>query len=446
MQDNAVILDVRGMRIAVRTDDGDGPVLVDDVSLQLRRGEVIGLIGESGAGKSTIGLASMGYTRRDCYIVGGNIIFGDTDIRAIGMDERRALRGPKIAYIAQSAAASFNPAHTLMEQVCEASVRHGVMSLADARAAAVALFRELDLPNPETIGSRYPHQVSGGQLQRVMAAMAMVAKPDILIFDEPTTALDVTTQVECLAAFRKLIREHGTAALYITHDLAVVAQIADRIMVLRRGKMVEFGESRQILQDPKEEYTRRLVRERVAGHRFVEARGGGRGANPGHRTRQRGLSRKAQSHRRRQPRGAQGDTVAVVGESGSGKSTLARVVTGLLPRNSGDVRFNGASLPPRLQRPAQGSVAAGADDLSDARRRAESAAHAARHDRQAGGVLFQPLARRSAQARPRTASADGSARELHHPQDERTLGRTETARVDRRARSPPSPTSSSATR
>ncbi len=264
-------------------------------------------------------------------------------------DERRALRGPKIAYIAQSAAASFNPAHTLMEQVCEASVRHGVMSLTDARAAAVALFKELDLPSPETIGGRYPHQVSGGQLQRVMAAMAMVAKPDILIFDEPTTALDVTTQVECLAAFRKLIREHGTAALYITHDLAVVAQIADRIMVLRRGKMVEFGESRQILQDPKEEYTRRLVRERVAGHRFVE--GAAAAAAPilaiehvsaDYPGKPKVIDDVSLEVRR-------GDTVAVVGESGSGKSTLARVVTGLLPRNSGDVRFNGASLPPRLQ-------------------------------------------------------------------------------------------------
>ena len=139
-----------------------------------------------------------------------------------------------------------------------------------------------------------------------MAAMAMVAKPDILIFDEPTTALDVTTQVECLAAFRKLIREHGTAALYITHDLAVVAQIADRIMVLRRGKMVEFGDSRQILQQPKEEYTRRLVSERVAGHNFVDANDAGDGPDSGHRPCQRQLSRKAEGHRRRQPRRAQG--------------------------------------------------------------------------------------------------------------------------------------------
>ena len=347
--DQPVILDIRGMRVAVRTDAGEGPVLVDDVSLTLRRGEVIGLIGESGAGKSTIGLAAMGYTRRDCHIVGGAIIFGDKDIRAIGPDERRALRGPKIAYIAQSAAASFNPAHTLMEQVCEAAVRHGVLSRAQARAEAVSLFRQLDLPSPETIGARYPHQVSGGQLQRAMAAMAMVAKPDILIFDEPTTALDVTTQVECLAAFRKLIREHGTAALYITHDLAVVAQIADRIMVLRGGRIVEFGDSRQILLEPGEEYTRRLVRERVASQHFVDANAPSQAPilaidhvsadYPGKPKVIDDVSLEVR----------EGETVAVVGELGSGKSTLARVVTGLLSRVAGDVRFNGTSLPPRLK-------------------------------------------------------------------------------------------------
>src|SRR5271155_221933 len=346
--DDTVVLDVRGMRVAVRTDAGEGPVLVDDVSLQLRRGEGIGLIGESGAGKSTIGLASMGYTRRDCHIGGGNIIFGDTDIRAIPLDERRALRGPKIAYIAQSAAASFNPAHTLMEQVCESSIRHGVLTGAQARAEAISLFKQLDLPSPETIGGGHPHQGSRGRLQGVMAARAMVAKPDILIFDEPTTALDVTTQVECLAAFRKLIREHGTAALYITHDLAVVAQIADRIMVLRRGKMVEFGDSRQILQQPKEEYTRRLVTERVAGHNFVDTSSADstpilsiQNVSANYPGKPNVIGEVSLDVRK-------GDTVAVVGESGSGKSTLARVVMGLRPRSVGDVKFNGVSLPPRL--------------------------------------------------------------------------------------------------
>jgi peptide/nickel transport system ATP-binding protein len=347
--ENPIVLDVRAMRVAVRTDQGEGPVLVDDVSLQLRRGEVIGLIGESGAGKSTIGLASMGYTRRNCFIVGGQILFAGSDLRALTLEGRRALRGLKLSYIAQSAAASFNPAITLMDQVCEAPIRHGVMSKAEAQAEAVRLFRELDLPNPETIGSRYPHQVSGGQLQRVMAAMAMVGRPEIIVFDEPTTALDVTTQVECLASFRKLIREHGSAALYITHDLAVVAQIADRIMVLKRGKMVEFGEASQILQDPQEDYTRRLVRERTAGHKFIDANA--EGAAPvlsvEHVTAD--YSGKPKVIDDVTLEIYRGDTLAVVGESGSGKSTLARVVTGLLPRVSGDIRFNGASLPPRLK-------------------------------------------------------------------------------------------------
>jgi peptide/nickel transport system ATP-binding protein len=344
-----VILQIRDMRVVVKTAMGDGPCLVDDVSLTLKRGEVVGLIGESGAGKSTIGLASMGYTRRDCFITGGTINFAGKDIRQMSADERRALRGPGIAYIAQSAAASFNPAMTLMEQVCEVPIRHKVLSPKEAASEAISLFKQLDLPMPETIGSRYPHQVSGGQLQRIMAAMAMAAKPDILVFDEPTTALDVTTQVECLAAFRKLIREHGTAALYITHDLAVVAQIADRIMVLRRGKMVELGDSRQILQQPREEYTRRLVSERIAVHDFVAEQATDEPAiltidhvSANYPGKPKVLGDVSIELRK-------GDTYAVVGESGSGKSTLARVVMGLLARSSGDVRFNGASLPPRLK-------------------------------------------------------------------------------------------------
>ena len=342
------LLHVAHLRIAARGDRGPGPVLVDDVSFTLRRGEVIGLIGESGAGKSTIGLATLGYTRQGCGITGGRLDFTGRDIRAMTAAERRALRGPGVAYIAQSAAASFNPAMTLFEQVCEIPVRHGLMTAAAARAAAVALFRELDLPDPERFGNRYPHQVSGGQLQRAMAAMAMAARPDIVVFDEPTTALDVTTQVEVLAAFRKLIREHRTAALYITHDLAVVAQIADQIMVLRHGRMMEFGPAAQILHAPREEYTRRLVAERATGATFradaatadapllelVDVRAS-------YRSLRRVIDGVSLSVGR-------GDTVAVVGESGSGKSTLARVIIGLLAREGGDIRFRGASLPPAL--------------------------------------------------------------------------------------------------
>ncbi len=342
------VLQVDCLRVEVRTDRGPGPVLVDNVSFALRRGEVIGLIGESGAGKSTIGLATLGYTRRGCHISGGTLDFDGRDIRQMTAAERRALRGPGVAYVAQSAAASFNPAMTLFEQVCEIPVRHGMMSVQQARTEAVRLFRELELPNPERFGERYPHQVSGGQLQRAMAAMAMAAKPDILVFDEPTTALDVTTQVEVLAAFRKLIREHRTAAIYITHDLAVVAQIADHIMVLRHGKTVEYGTAGQILQSPREEYTRRLVAERVAGHTFRDDLASVEtpilevsNVVASYHSLLRVIDGVSLDVRR-------GDTVAVVGESGSGKSTLARVIIGLLPRQSGDIRFRGDSLPPRL--------------------------------------------------------------------------------------------------
>ena len=342
------ILTVKDLRIQVRTDRGDGPVLVHDVSFTLKRGEVIGLIGESGAGKSTIGLACLGYTRGGCHIVGGSLDLQGRDIRTMSAAERRALRGPGVAYIAQSAAASFNPSMTLMQQVCEIPLRQGIMSGTEARARAITLFRELDLPNPDKFGDRYPHQVSGGQLQRAMAAMAMAAKPDILVFDEPTTALDVTTQVEVLASFRKLIRESGTAAIYITHDLAVVAQIADEIMVLRHGKMVEYGTSVQILQSPREEYTRRLVADRASGHGFLAPEDAGERPVLDVENVVASYSGLVRVINDVSLSVYKGDTVAVVGESGSGKSTLARVVIGLLPRQAGDIRFNGESLSPRL--------------------------------------------------------------------------------------------------
>jgi peptide/nickel transport system ATP-binding protein len=344
------VLDVDQLKIEVRTDAGPGPVLVDNVSLTLRQGEVLGLIGESGAGKSTIGLATMGYSRSGCYITGGKIVFRGKDVRTMTRAERQDLRGHGIAYIAQSAAASFNPALTLYEQICEIALRRGLMSEAEAKSEAIRLFKELELPNPEKFGERYPHQVSGGQLQRAMAAMAMITKPSILVFDEPTTALDVTTQVEVLASFRKLIREHGTAALYITHDLAVVAQIADRIMVLRHGKMIEVGDATQILQEPREEYTRRLVAERTVANQNLPQEATDR-SKPlleiknvvaSYRSLARVINDVTLEINR-------GDTVAVVGESGSGKSTLARVVVGLLPRSSGDVRFHGESLPAALR-------------------------------------------------------------------------------------------------
>ena len=213
----------------LRVESINGTVLVENASLDLKRGEVLGLIGESGAGKSTIGLSSMFYARAGCRITKGAVNIDGVSFGDLSADKRRDLRGRRIAYIAQSAAASFNPAHRIISQVCEMPIIHGLMTKPQARAWALELFKALDLPKPETFGERYPHEVSGGQLQRAMTAMAMSCKPDILVFDEPTTALDVTTQIEVLVLIKKLIRDFNTAALYITHDLAVVAQVADRI-------------------------------------------------------------------------------------------------------------------------------------------------------------------------------------------------------------------------
>src|SRR6056297_2022522 len=190
-------------------------------------------------------------------IVNG-INFDGVELVSASASTKRNLLGRRIAYVAQSAAASFNPAHRLIDQHTEAPVQHGVMSRSESEADGIELYRKLRLPNPEEIGFRYPHQVSGGQLQRAMTAMAMACRPDLIIFDEPTTALDVTTQIEVLAAIRKIVEEFNTAAIYITHDLAVVAQMADRIKVLLRGEEVEESDTRTMLATPSEEYTKSL--------------------------------------------------------------------------------------------------------------------------------------------------------------------------------------------
>ncbi|GAB2178671.1 ABC transporter ATP-binding protein [Dongia sp. agr-C8] len=333
----------------LRIESIHGLVLVDNVSLELKRGEVLGLIGESGAGKSTIGLGAMAYSRGGCRITGGKVEIDGVSIRDLSAEGRREMRGRRIAYIAQSAAASFNPAHKIIDQVIEMPVKHGIMSREEAKAWALELFRALDLPKPETFGQRYPHQVSGGQLQRAMTAMAMSCRPDILVFDEPTTALDVTTQIEVLALIKKLIHEYNTAALYITHDLAVVAQVSDRIMVLRHGKMVELGETKQILGAPNTDYARALVSERKEADHLSQLEAVDESNAVLSVVDAVGVYETFVAVNNVSINVAKGETVAVVGESGSGKSSLARLILGLLPRKSGSVKFNGKELPPALK-------------------------------------------------------------------------------------------------
>ena len=321
--------------------------IVNGVSLHVNRGEVLGLIGESGAGKSTIGIAAMGYTRAGCRIKSGSILFDDNELFGADDETLRQMRGPRISYVAQSAAASFNPAHKLTHQFVETAVQEGIMSLAEAKGRAQELFRRLDLPDPDNIGERYPHQVSGGQLQRCMVAMAMACNPDLIVFDEPTTALDVTTQIEVLSAIKEVIKAYRTAAIYISHDLAVVAQISDRIMVLRHGFEVETGKTRQMIENPKEDYTRELLSVRKS-----------RGETVHHESEETILEVKnvKAAYGNKvivlddvSTKIVRGETVSIVGESGSGKSTLARVITGLLPPIVGEIRFHGDLIQPMLK-------------------------------------------------------------------------------------------------
>lgn len=330
--------------------------LVDHLSFTIQPGEVLALIGESGSGKTTTALALMGYTRRGCTISGGSVRIGDIDVLGMSAAEQRALRGRRMSYIAQSAAASFDPSRTIMDQVVEPTCIHGMMPRAEAEAKAVQLFRELALPNADTIGQRYPHQVSGGQLQRLMAAMALITDPDVVILDEPTTALDVTTQIEVLRAFRRVVRERRATAVYVSHDLAVVAQMADHILVLRGGQMQEVNTTVRILTAPSHEYTRSLlaaarpapraaehckgegellleVRDLSAGYGAVNAQG-------------RPATLILQDINFKLYRG---QAVGVIGESGSGKTTLAWAIAGLLRPCKGSISFNGRELRPDLR-------------------------------------------------------------------------------------------------
>ena len=320
---------------ARQVDQGFAPI-VKGVSFSVARGEILALIGESGSGKSTIALATMGYSRPGCRISRGAVVLDGADVLELDRESVRQLRGRRISYLAQSAAATFNPALTIGEQVTESAVLHRVLTQPEADQRAEDLYRRLDLPDPENLGRRFPHQVSGGQLQRLMAAMALCGGPDLLLLDEPTTALDVTTQIEVLAAFKELIRDQGAAALYVTHDLAVVAQIADRILVLYGGEIKELGDAGQILNHPTHEYTEKLM----AAIRPPPTASAGSGAQPGAQELPVLEARSITAGYGRSLTGKPAVTilrdvdivvkkssvVGVIGESGCGKSTLARVI------------------------------------------------------------------------------------------------------------------------
>ena len=352
MTEAAPFVSVHGLSIGVTAKPGKTGEIVSDISFDLKKGEVLALIGESGSGKTTIALSLMGYVRGGAEIRSGSVTVGDTDLTRLSKNELNALRGDRVAYVAQSAAAAFNPAFRIITQVVESAMIHGTMTAEEARRKARALFREFALPDPDNIGNRYPHEVSGGQLQRMIAAMALINDPDLIILDEPTTALDVTTQIEVLREFKRAVKQRNATAVYVSHDLAVVAQMADRIVVLKDGRIQEQHTTRQVLTEPESPYTGELLaaaepQKRVGRPTPADGRGWFRieGIEGGYGR----VNSEGEPHvkvlRDIDFTIGNGEAVGVIGESGSGKSTLAQVIAGTLPASSGRLSIGGEALP-----------------------------------------------------------------------------------------------------
>ncbi|MGO2235040.1 MAG: ABC transporter ATP-binding protein [Marinomonas sp.] len=341
------LVKVSGLRVAVRSGGADIPI-VHGADFSLKKGEVLALIGESGSGKTTIALSLMGYARSGCHIVGGSVQVAGVDVLTLSPHQLTKMRGRTVSYIAQSAAAAFNPSKTIMDQVIESAMIHKTCSRKEAQEKAIGLFKELALPSPETIVERYPHQVSGGQLQRLMAAMALITDPALVILDEPTTALDVTTQIEVLRAFKKVVQERNTTAVYVSHDLAVVAQMADRIVVLKNGEIQENNVTREILEAPTNEYTKSLLsamkpetRQDTVEQKTMDLNTDTPLLEVRHLEVSFGNKKVLHNIDLKIRRGA---TVGVIGESGSGKTTLARSIVGLVQASGGNTYLDGEQL------------------------------------------------------------------------------------------------------
>lgn len=345
---NRPFIEVRNLCV---TAGNDRRLIVNNVSFTAEKGEVIALIGESGSGKSTIALSLMGYAREGCQISTGSVRIGDNEVLELSQKELRDLRGKSVAYVAQSAAAAFNPAKRILSQITESASLHNTMAKDVAANKGRALFEELALPDPQNIGNRYVHQVSGGQLQRMMAAMAMVNTPDVIIFDEPTTALDVTTQVDVLRAFKALIREKGVTAIYVSHDLGVVAQMADRIIVLRDGEIMENASAEDLLERPQNEFTKGLLAASVSQRLDlpdtqddIELAFECSNLTAGYGPIQKDGMPQFPVLKDISFKVPKGRTLGLIGESGSGKSTIGRVMAGLLAAAIGQAQLNGRKL------------------------------------------------------------------------------------------------------
>ena len=348
------VLSIEDLRVALPA-WSDRPLAVDGVSLAIDRNEILCVVGESGSGKSVMAKSILGLLPAPhVRVVDGAIHFEHRDLLRAGEEEMRAIRGGRISMIFQEPMVALNPLMKVGAQIDEIFRVHTGVGAQARRRRVTELFSDVHLPDPERIPDSYPHELSGGQRQRVMIAMALALEPALVIADEPTTALDVTTQAQILALLKELQGRHGTAVMFITHDFGVVAEVADRVVVMRDGKLIESGPTGDVLREPKADYTRALVsavpslhpRHASTGDRPAPALaveglnkiyGGRAGLFGGH-------GRRVHAVRDVSLEVPRGHSVALVGESGSGKSTLARCVVGLEKADGGKVLLDGENI------------------------------------------------------------------------------------------------------
>ena len=349
---HAPLLSVRDLRVGYRTDSGVVEA-VRGVDFDLSPGEILGIVGESGSGKSTVAMSLTALNRGPSTRLDGEIRYRGANVLELSERELRRIRGAEVAMIFQDPMTSLTPVHRVTGLIAEVVRAHEPVSRRAARARAVEMLREVGIGDPRR-GDDFPHQFSGGMRQRVMIAMALACRPAILVADEPTTALDVTTQAQILKLIRRLRAEHGTAVVLITHDLGVVAQTADRVLVMHGGRWVEDGDVTKVLSEPKEPYTQALLAAVPRADRAPRRDGGGAAppvSGDGVLLRLRDFHKTYRVDRRtvQAVRGvslevAEGETLGLVGESGSGKSTLARCVMALQAPTSGTISFAGRDL------------------------------------------------------------------------------------------------------
>jgi peptide/nickel transport system ATP-binding protein len=351
------VLEIDDLAIALPP-GAERPLAVDGVSLAVAPGEIVCLVGESGSGKSVIAHAALGLLPRTLGIARGAIRLQGEDLRAATAARMRALRATRISMIFQEPMTALNPVMRCGAQIDEVLREHTRLGAAERRGKIRDILAEVRLPDPDRIAASYPHQLSGGQRQRILIAMALVLEPVLLVADEPTTALDVTTQAQILRLIQELQARHGTGVLFITHDFGVVAEIAHRVAVLRQGRLVELGARDEVLGAPKHEYTQMLIAAvpRMTPHDRPVAPGAPvvletRGlAKTYHR---RGLFTRGTDVRAAEDVNLQvrrGQTLGIVGESGSGKSTVARCIVRLVDPTAGEIRLDGEDIASRPQR------------------------------------------------------------------------------------------------